>query len=60
MVVLLLGVCVVAGALAVRPFAIAAGIVFASTAGFYFVFRSGLNLRAWSSACHASGRAPFC
>ena len=60
MVVLLLGVCVLAGALAVRPFAIAAGIVFASTARFYFVFRSGLNLRACSSACHASGRAPFC
>jgi len=46
MVVLLLGVCVVAGALAVRPFAIAAGIVLASLVTFYFVFRSGLNLRA--------------
>jgi len=46
MVVLLLGVCVLAGALAVGPFAIAAGIVLASTAAFYFVFRSGLNLRA--------------
>ena len=46
MVVLLLGVCTLAGALAVRPFAIAAGIVLASMAAFYFVFRSGLNLRA--------------
>jgi diguanylate cyclase len=46
MVVFLLGVCVLAGALAVRPFAIAAGVVLASTATFYFVFRSGLNLRA--------------
>ena len=46
MVVLLLGVCVLAGALAVRPFAIAAGIVLASVTAFYFVFRSGLNLRA--------------
>ena len=46
MVVLLLGVCVLAGALAVRPFVVAAGIVLASTAAFYFVFRSGLNLRA--------------
>src|SRR5262245_59128293 len=46
MVVLLLGVCVLAGALAVRPFAIAAGIVLAFMAAFYVVFRSGLNLRA--------------
>ena len=46
MVVLLLGVCVLAGVLAGRPFAIAASIVLASTAMFYFVFRSGLNLRA--------------
>lgn len=46
MVVLLLGVCVLAGVLAGRPFAIAAGIVLVSTAMFYFVFRSGLNLRA--------------
>jgi diguanylate cyclase (GGDEF)-like protein len=46
MVVVLLGVCVLAGVLAGRPFAIAAGIVLAFTAAFYFVFRSGLNLRA--------------
>jgi diguanylate cyclase (GGDEF)-like protein len=46
MVVLLLGVCVLAGVLAVWPFAIVAGIVVASTAAFYVVFRSGLNLRA--------------
>jgi diguanylate cyclase (GGDEF)-like protein len=46
MVVLLLGVCVLAGVLAGRPFAIAASIVLASTAMFYYVFRSGLNLRA--------------
>jgi hypothetical protein len=46
MVVFLLGICVLVGALAARPFAIAAGIVVAFTATFYFVFRSGLNLRA--------------
>ena len=46
MVVFLLGVCVLAGVLAGRPFAIAAGIVLVSAAAFYFVFRSGLNLRA--------------
>ena len=46
MVVLLLGVCVLAGVLAGRPFAIAAGVVLASMVVFYFVFRSGLNLRA--------------
>jgi len=46
MVVLLLGVCVLAGVLAGRPFAIAAGVVLASTVKFYVVFRSGLNLRA--------------
>jgi diguanylate cyclase (GGDEF)-like protein len=46
MVVFLLGVCVLAGALAVRPFTIAAGIVLVFMAAFYFVFRSGLNLRA--------------
>jgi len=46
MVVFLLGVCVVAGVLGGGPFAIAAGTVLAFTATFYFVFRSGLNLRA--------------
>jgi diguanylate cyclase (GGDEF)-like protein len=46
MVVVLLGVCVLAGVLAPRPFAIAAGIVLGSIAAFYFVFRSGLNRRA--------------
>jgi hypothetical protein len=45
-VVLLLGVCVLAGALAPRPFAIAAGIALVSIASFYLVFRSGLNRRA--------------
>ena len=38
MVLVLLGVCVLAGVLAGRAFAIAAGIVLASTAMFYFVF----------------------
>ena len=46
MVVFLLGVCVLVGVLARRPFAIAAGIVLVSIATFYFVFRSGLNRRA--------------
>jgi diguanylate cyclase (GGDEF)-like protein len=46
MVVVLLGVCVLAGVLAPRPFAIAAGIVLVSIAAFYVVFRSGLNQRA--------------
>jgi diguanylate cyclase (GGDEF)-like protein len=46
MVVLLLGVCALAGVLAVQPFAIVSGIVLASTATFYLLFRSGLNLRA--------------
>jgi len=45
-VVSLLGVCVLAGVLAPRPFAIASGAVLASIAAFYFVFRSGLNQRA--------------
>ena len=45
-VVFLLGVCVLAGVLAPRPFAIAGGIVLVSIVTFYFVFRSGLNRRA--------------
>ncbi len=45
-VALLLGVSVLAGVLAPRPFAIAVGIVLVSIAAFYFVFRSGLNRRA--------------
>ena len=45
MVVVLLGICVLAGVLARRPFAIAAGIVLASIAAFYVAFRSGLNRR---------------
>jgi diguanylate cyclase (GGDEF)-like protein len=45
-VVFLLGICVLAGALALRPFAIATGIVLVSIATFYLVFRSGLNRRA--------------
>jgi len=44
-VALLLGVCVLAGVLAPRPFAIASGFVVASVAAFYFVFRSGMNRR---------------
>jgi diguanylate cyclase len=43
MVVVLLGVCVLAGVLPRRPFAIAAGSVVASIAIFYFIIRSGLN-----------------
>src|SRR5262245_21399099 len=46
MVVFLLGVCVLAGIMAWRPFAIAAGFVLVSIAAFYFMFRSGLNQRA--------------
>jgi diguanylate cyclase (GGDEF)-like protein len=46
MVVFLLGVCVLAGVLARRPFAIAAGVVLVSIATFYFMIRSGLNRRA--------------
>jgi diguanylate cyclase (GGDEF)-like protein len=46
LVVLLLGVCVLAGALASRPFAIAGSIVLACIAAFYVAFRSGLNRRA--------------
>jgi diguanylate cyclase (GGDEF)-like protein len=46
MVVGLLGICVLAGVLAPRPFAIAAGIVMLSITAFYAVFRSGLNRRA--------------
>ena len=46
MVVFLLGVCVLAGVLPGRPFAVAAGTILALTATFYVVFRSGLNLRA--------------
>jgi diguanylate cyclase (GGDEF)-like protein len=42
----LLGICVLAGVLARRPFAIAAGIVVMSIITFYLVFRSGLNRRA--------------
>ena len=45
-VVFLLGVCVLAGVLAWRPFAIAASVVLLSIAAFYFLFRSGLNRRA--------------
>jgi len=45
-VVSLLGVSVLAGALAPQPFAIAAGVALVSIAAFYFVFRSGLNRRA--------------
>jgi diguanylate cyclase (GGDEF)-like protein len=45
-VVALLGICVLAGVLARRPFAIAAGIVLMSIVTFYVVFRSGLNRRA--------------
>jgi hypothetical protein len=39
MVALLLGVCVLAGVLAPRRFAIATGIVLVSIATFYLVFR---------------------
>jgi len=46
LVVLLLGVCVLAGVVAPRPFAVAAGIVLVFVAAFYFVFRLGLNRRA--------------
>ncbi len=45
-VVVLLGVCVLAGVLALRPFAIVASAALASLAAFYFAFRSGLNQRA--------------
>jgi diguanylate cyclase (GGDEF)-like protein len=44
--VLLLGLCVLEGVLAVRPFAIASGAVLAIIVGFYAVFRSGLNKKA--------------
>jgi diguanylate cyclase (GGDEF)-like protein len=43
MVVLLLGACVLVGALAWQPFAIAATTVLAALAGFFVLFRSGLN-----------------
>jgi diguanylate cyclase (GGDEF)-like protein len=46
MIVFLLGVCVLAGVLALRPFAVAASIALLSIGAFYFVFRSGLNRRA--------------
>lgn len=46
MVVLLLGISVLAGVLALRPFAIAAGIVLVCITAFYFMFRTGLNRRA--------------
>ena len=45
-VVFLLGVCVLAGVLAWRPFGIAASGVLVSIVTFYLLFRSGLNRRA--------------
>ena len=46
MFVLLLGLCVLEGVLAVRPYAIATAAVLVTIAVFYVLFRSGLNKKA--------------
>ena len=46
MFVVLLGLCVLEGVLAVKPFAVAAAAVLVAIAVFYALFRSGLNKKA--------------